>query len=175
MNMKPLLLLVIGLIIAGCGRSDQVAGSGGQTSPTRSLATMETTSELIPPVTSGPIIIRPTPNPEPVREGNTITITSDAYFSERPPTNIVYVGQQVRITRPSFISWSYEIVYDQTLLTPDVSTNFQNPAEQGWIWTAISAGATTITINELRRPCSGVDCGGGMPPRTIKIELDIKP
>ena len=177
MNIKRTLLLIVSLIaVTGCGRSEQGAGSGGQTSPTRSIATMELTSAAIPTVTSGPIIFPPTPNPYPVQDGNTIIITSDAYFSRKPPTNTVCVGQQVRITRPKTVRWGYNVVYDQTLLLPDVSTNLQNPAEQGWIWTATRAGATTITINELRRPCSGIDCpDGGMPPRTIKIELDIKP
>ena len=94
MDIKHILLLIVSLIaVTGCGRSEQGAGSGGQTSPTRSIATMELTSAAIPTVTSGPIIFPPTPNPYPVQEGNTIIITSDAYFSERPPTNTVCVRQ----------------------------------------------------------------------------------
>ena len=94
MDIKHILLLIVSLIaVTGCGRSEQSAGSGAQTSPTRSIATMELTSAAIPTVTSGPIIFPPTPNPYPVQEGNTIIITSDAYFSRKPPTNTVCVRQ----------------------------------------------------------------------------------
>jgi len=166
-------LIVVVSSIAGCGRAEQGSRSGAQPGSAENIQTMELTVAAIPPMTSGPIIIPPTPNPYPVLEGNTVIITSDAYFSRHPPANRVQVGQQVRITRPGNRSWGYAVTYDSTLLLPAPSMDLNSPPKQGWLWSITRKGTTTITITEVRQPCTDPGCPGDMPPRTIKVELDI--
>jgi hypothetical protein len=171
---KPSLLAMCALVLAACGQSNINTSGATVGTATPIGVVVEVTSALQPTRHITATNVRaPTANPEPIVEGNSITINADARLYKQLPPIQVRIGQEIHVTPFSMPAWAYSIEYDTTMLTPGAQTNFRNPDSHGWVWTASKEGATSIVISEELQPCA--NCGAGRPSRTLYVDLVVGP
>lgn len=179
--MKHLWLVIVLLLVmvAGCGRQDAGSGGSGSVPSTSNELTgtqvIMLTSAPLGPETSIQGTPPPTPNPEPVVNGKVVSIDIDAYLGNLRPTITLHVGQELHVSRPENSAWKYEVSYDTALLTAPRGGDLSLPTDTGWMWVAEKPGGTEIRISELESPCETSPCPGGMPPRIAILKLVIQP